>query len=395
MKNKEKKVILIRGTGTVGYEFIKRLVRAVRYCDHPYFKWDEIIFSKQSPLVKNIPKMRNLFRDAGNIVNLNMCVDEQRVNRFKEIGLNPAYTTEQALRKADVIFDVTSAGGENKSLYEKFAYDKEKVFIAEGSEFNKKRKFGSIFIGGVNEEPVLEQLRSGNQFFVVGSCNAHTIARNIQILMSAFNPIISMDQVLILATLCRRSDDPNKEKVNTAFSFSSFNEEYSNEGSYHAYNVLEAFKSANCRNLNLKTVVAKLADPFMHCVFWRIIMPQFSVSMAKKLFLDSVEKDIFCATTHYHQANEVFMESREDSDPEFSPWLGKSKSYSHTVICLPTVGLREISSYIFLEYGSFTPQDSNTIWSNLEMACMAKNPHEFDKKEFLKITAPLFEPKEI
>lgn len=394
MKNKEKKVILIRGTGTVGYEFIKRLVRAVRYCDHPYFKWEEIIFSKQSPLVKNVPKIKNLFRDAGNAVNLNMCVDEQKINRFKEIGLNPAYSTEQALRRADVVFDVTPSGGENKSLYEKFAYDKEKVFVAEGSEFNKKRKFGSIFVGGVNEEAILRQLRDGNQFFVVGSCNAHTISRNVEILLKAFSHYVPSEKMMTFATLCRRSDDPNKEKVNTAFSFSSFNEEYRNEGSYHAYNVLEAFRSMSDQILNLKTVVAKLADPFMHCVFWRVVLPKISV-FPEELFLDAVAKDIFCATTRYQQANEVFMESREDSDPELSPWLSKSRPYSHSILCLPTVGSREANGNVFLEYGSFTPQDSNTVWSNLEMASMAKNPDEFDKKEFLKITAPLFEPKEI
>ncbi len=397
MKNENKRVILIRGTGTVGYELIKRLILFAG-SGHPYFKWDEIIINKKNPLAENVPRIKNLFDLVGGRVEIKLCVDKEKAQDFKDIGLVPAYSVEEAIQRADVIFDITPHGGLNKPLYESFL-PSDKIFVAEGSEFNKKKKFGPIFIGGINDKLVLDGLKRGERFLVVGSCNAHTIARIVMIIINmlktfGYESTFPLADVFINAIVCRRSDDPNKEKVNTAFSFSPFSREYCDEGSYHAYNVLEAFRSCGLDGLNLKTVVAKLADPFMHCLFWRIVFPGALPSLEDR-FCSIVGKDPFCAVTLYKQSNVVYWESKEIKKFRVEPWLLKDRCYSHTIVCLPTIGCRQINGRDVLEFGTFTPQDSNVIWSNLKMACMAKNPEEYDDVEFNKITAPLFEPKEI
>lgn len=387
----ERRRILIRGTGTVGYEFIRRLCLFTA-SGHPYFDWEEIIFDKRSPFEKNVPKIKQLQELIKEGVRPRLCTRKERVDEFKQIGLQPTYTLEEALERADVVFDATPSGGENKRLYEMYTGDG-RVFIAEGSEFKKKKQFGDIFVSGVNERAILDHLRGGRQFFVVGSCNTHAIARNVLLIKKAF-PSLPEEEIRIEATVLRRSDDPNKEQTTTSFSFSQFDEEYVEEGSYHAYNVLAAFRSVGDERIKLRVTVAKLADPFMHCLLWKVTLPT-QVPDARERFMEAVIADPFCSRTGYRQANIVYWESKEVKRFDVAPWLLRDRCYSHTIVCLPTVGTHVSDGKTVLEYCTFTPQDSNVILSNLEMACMAKNPDAFSTEEFHNLVAPLLEPREI
>lgn len=391
---KTRKKIFIQGTGTVGYPFIERLI-LLKQLDHPYFDWEEIIFSKDKPLTENIPRINRLFETATKSgAKLSLCVSKDKFRQFKEVGYRPIYFTGEAIEIADVVFDATPAGGQNKvEFYDKFAADRNKIFVAEGSEFKKKKQFGEIFIGGINEEPILTKLREGSQFFVVGSCNAHTIARNVHLILTAFPG--SLENIWIIVHVLRRSDDLNRERVAISFSFSKPNKEYGKEGSYHVYNVLKAFESVGITWAQINETVAELNDPFMHCLLWEIFLPP-EISDAEERLREAIKNDPFCGITWYSRANKTYCYSRE-TDKQLLPWFKKEGCWLHTIVYGDS--LEEVEGLFMghrlLKYGTFTPQDLNVIWSSLEMASMAKNPDEFDKNEFLKITAPLFEPKEI
>ncbi len=145
MAIKEKKTLLVIGTGTIGYELIRRLILAAAYSNHPYFSWEEIIIHKQTPLKENVARINHLFNlPYANRPLLKLCADPEKVEQFKLLGMSPHYTLPEALARADVVFDVTPFGLANRTkYYEQLSTEnQDKVFVAQGSEYKKKKKFG-------------------------------------------------------------------------------------------------------------------------------------------------------------------------------------------------------------------------------------------------------------
>jgi len=159
LKNKEKKTLLIIGTGTIGYEVIERAVLLanipfISAMMSPFFDWGEIIFHKKTPLEENEGRIEHLLM-VGDGVKAKLCVDPDRVEDFIRImGITPSYTLDKALNKADVIIDATPFASKNKKLFYDFFSDSRKIFIAQGSEFRKGNEFGDIFIGGIKAATV-------------------------------------------------------------------------------------------------------------------------------------------------------------------------------------------------------------------------------------------------
>lgn len=386
MKNGE--TIVIVGTGTVGYELIRRLVLLTGSGHHYFAPIANIFFHKETPRKENIARIAKLQKLTSRGIIPHLCVNKENISAFKDIGMDVYCSSEEALSEASVIVDATPAGAKNKERYDKLAPNA--VCVFEGSEYKKKRRLGPIYIGGINEVPIPAMVQKGTRSFVVGSCNAHAIARNIKIIASAF-PEIPLDQFSVDVTINRRSDDPNKTKTATSFSFTGIDTEYAEEGSYHAYNVIKAFESVG-ETITLRSKVRKLVDPFMHCLDWRVTIPGDHEGAR---IAEAAQQDQFSATTEEMQSNIVYWDSKEVENFDAPAWFIADRCYMHSILCVPTIRTTHRKKETIIEYGSFTPQDSNVIVSNIAMIAMALNPSGFCAETFYEFIKPLMTPKEI
>ena len=146
-----KKTVHIVGTGTIGEPLIGL------FCD---FKdelgIDEVSFHKRSPLTYDRSKVKDLMKRGAKLV-----VDNDKWDDFKEIGLNPTTTTEEAIYGASVVIDCTPSGIGHKNKKQYYSkYDRPEVglrykkgFIAQGSE----KGFGFPYAHGINDEAMFAQ----------------------------------------------------------------------------------------------------------------------------------------------------------------------------------------------------------------------------------------------
>ena len=168
----ERKIVHVVGTGTIGEPLIGIL------CEQKSnLGIDEVTFHKQSPLTKDTPKIKNLIAKGARLA-----VHQDRVESFKEIGLEPEFTMEEAVSRSSVVIDCTPKGfgHQNKAdFYEKYA-DKVKGFLAQGSEDG----FGKKYARGINDHVI----NSEDQFLQVVSCNTHNIACLVNTIALSISP---------------------------------------------------------------------------------------------------------------------------------------------------------------------------------------------------------------
>ena len=101
----DRKIVHVVGTGTIGEPLIGIL------CEQKSnLGIDEVTFHKQSPLTKDAPKIKNLIAKGARL-----SVHENKVENFKEIGLEPEFTMEEAVSRASVVIDCTPKGFGHKN----------------------------------------------------------------------------------------------------------------------------------------------------------------------------------------------------------------------------------------------------------------------------------------
>jgi glyceraldehyde-3-phosphate dehydrogenase (NAD(P)) len=120
-----KRTIHVVGTGTIGEPLLGLLLHTQRALEV-----DEITFHKHSPRMGDRAKIMNLVRRGARLA-----VDPEKLTDFEKLGLQPAYTTEEALAQATVVIDCTSDGlglAHKRDWYEHLP--RAQGFIAQGSE---------------------------------------------------------------------------------------------------------------------------------------------------------------------------------------------------------------------------------------------------------------------
>ena len=158
MSANNKKIVHVIGTGTIGEPLIALLSRF-----RTEFGLDEVTFHKRTPILYERAKVKNLL-DQGAA----LAVDDDVRDKFVELGIQPSYSTEEALQQASVVIDCTPCGNKHKVGYEKYL-DNTLGFIAQGSEFG----FGKMYARGINDSA----LKPGEDRFIhVVSCNTHNLA---------------------------------------------------------------------------------------------------------------------------------------------------------------------------------------------------------------------------
>ena len=135
----DENIVHVVGTGTIGEPLIGLL------CDaKDDLGIDEITFYKHSPVLTDRPKVKGLVKRGANLA-----VGEEKINDFQDLGIDPVYNSEEAIKRASVVIDCTPKGTGlmNKEKYYKKYKGKVKGFLAQGSEFG----FGKMYALGIND----------------------------------------------------------------------------------------------------------------------------------------------------------------------------------------------------------------------------------------------------
>lgn len=177
------KIVHVVGTGTIGEPLISLLLR-----HKEEFGIDEVTFHKNTPLLHDLPKVKQLL-SLGAV----LTTDLDKIPGFRALGVEPLYTREEAIQRADVIIDCTPAGLKGKPLYEKYS-GQGKLFLAQGSEFG----WGKLYARDINEKALTKK----DEFIQIASCNTHNIAVLLKTLGATVGEVVGSRFVCI-----RRAND--------------------------------------------------------------------------------------------------------------------------------------------------------------------------------------------
>ena len=110
----KRKNVHIVGTGTIGEPLIGL------FCNYrDQLGIDDVSFHKNTPLISDKSKVIDLIHRGARLA-----VDEKKIGSFKEMGMEPDFETEEAIKRSTVVVDCTPKGiGHNnkEKYYSKFS----------------------------------------------------------------------------------------------------------------------------------------------------------------------------------------------------------------------------------------------------------------------------------
>ena len=338
-------IVHVVGTGTIGEPLIGLL------CDaRDDLEIDEVTFYKHSPVLVDRPKLKGLMNRGANL-----SVAEDKVKEFQELGIEPMYEAEEAIKRASVVIDCTPKGTGlmNKEKYYNKYKNKVKGFLAQGSEFG----FGKMFAVGINDEAIT----SKDKFIHIVSCNTHNIAVIIKTL--AING--KKNHLKEGRFLCiRRAND-----ISQAKSFIPSPEVGSHKdekmGTHHAVDVYHLYKTLGIE-LNVFSSALKLNTQYMHCIWYDVKLDN---NMTKDEAIQRYIDNPRVAVTHKKAANLVFSFGRDHGH--------YGRILDQTVVVIPTIHVlnnNEVFGFCF------TPQDGNSILSSISATERFLYPESYEEK---------------
>jgi glyceraldehyde-3-phosphate dehydrogenase type II len=339
-------VIHVVGTGTIGEPLIGLLLHT-----RHQLGVEEITFHKHSPRLEDRAKVRNLIRRGARLV-----VDPEKLTDFEKLGLQPTYTTPEALERATVVIDCTSEGlgKAHKSQWYK-QLRSTKGFIAQGSEFG----FGKMYAHGINDATLIP---GEDRFVQVVSCNTHNLAVLIKTLgLHGEKP----DNVVAGHFVClRRSTDISQaEDFLPAPQVGTHKD--ARFGTHHARDAWHLFETLGL-DLNLFSSAIKLNTQYMHSIW-------FNLRVKRSVTLDEVigklQAEPFVALTEKSMASTIFSFGRDHG------YFGRL--LNQTVVAVPTLTVhdgREITGFCF------TPQDGNSLLSSIAATAWFLDPDGYEER---------------
>jgi glyceraldehyde-3-phosphate dehydrogenase (NAD(P)) len=336
--------IHVVGTGTIGEPLIGLL------CDIKHdLGIDEITFYKHSPVLNDRPKIKGLLKRGGVLA-----VRDEKVNDFRDLGIEPTYTAEEAIKRASVVIDCTpkGCGLENKEKYYRKYEDTVKAFLAQGSEFG----FGKPFAVGINDAAMAD-----DKYIQIVSCNTHNIAVAIQCvgLYGDGDNFASGRFVCI-----RRATDISQErKFIPAPEVNVHKDE--KFGTHHAKDVWYLYNTLGY-DLDVFSSALKTNTQYMHSIWFDINVK--SSTSSEEIIQRCISNPRIAVTNKTH-SNLVFSFGRDHGH--------YGRILNQTVISLPTISVRdnkEVFGYCF------TPQDGNSILSSVSAVIGVLYPDEYREK---------------
>lgn len=333
-------VVLIVGTGTIGEPLTGLLANKTI---GKSLGIDELIFYKHTPRLSDRPMLKGLLGRGAS-----MCTQIEKFEKFKELGITPACTFEEALERATVVVDCSSEGMgvRNKNLF----YEKNEnviAFLAQGSEHG----FGIPYGVGLNDS-ILK--RDDARFIQVVSCNTHNASRVLKVL--AFDKqgksILSEGRFVFMR---RATDVSQAEEFIPSPSVGTHKDQ--TFGTHHAKDIYRLYSTLGY-HLNVFSSAIKLNTQYMHASFFSLLLDK-----EKACSLEEVEQrfiqDPYVAVTNKTDANVIFSFGRE--------YGHFGRILNQTVIVLPSLMVRQSALFhdkVEIIGYSYTPQDGNSLLSS-------------------------------
>ncbi len=341
-----RKIIHIIGTGTIGEPLIGLFAdRKDR------LGFDEVTFHKRTPLLTDKTKVTNLVKRGARLA-----CDESARQGFRELGIDPPYEHDEALRQATVVIDCTPSdvGLQNKKqIYEKHAHNT-LGFIAQGSEFG----FGKMYARGISDRILKHGV---DQYIQVVSCNTH----NLAVLIDLIGLREGSDNLEEARFLCiRRANDISQD---TSFVPSPQVNRHKDErfGTHHARDAWHLFKQ-NGYDLNLFSSAIKVNSQYMHAVHFNIRVKR---PTSVEAILETLKTDDRVALTYKQSANTVFSFGRD--------YGHYGRILNQAVLVVPTLAVHNRHEVVGF---CFTPQDGNALISSVAAATWFVYPESYESK---------------
>lgn len=345
-------IVHIVGTGTIGEPLIGLLCDAKKELGI-----DEVTFYKHTPTLIDRPKVKGLMNRGADLV-----VANDKIKDFQELGLEPTYETEEAIKRASVVIDCTPKGTGllNKERYYNKYKNKVKAFLAQGSEFG----FGKMYAAGINEEAITKK----DKFIHIVSCNTHNIAVLIKTLVIEGSKTSHLKEGKFLCI--RRANDISQVK---SFVPSPEISKHSDPqmGTHHARDVYYLYKTLGLE-LNVFSSALKINSQYMHSIWFDIkLTNKITQEEVIQKFLDNPR----VAVTNKVSANLVFSYGRDHGH--------YGRILNQTVVVLPSIYVLNGNEVIGF---CFTPQDGNSLLSSISATERFLYPDTYEEQ--LKCLGP-------
>lgn len=341
--------VMVIGTGTIGEPLIGLLS-----ANKKQLGIDRVFFHKRTPSIVDRSKVMNLMKKGADFV-----TDPDRTGGFKDLGVDPSHTTEDAIAQSDVVIDCTpeGVGFENKrKYYERYA-DRAKGFIAQGSEFG----FGKPYARGINDECLVA---GKDKFVQVVSCNTHNLAVLLKAL--AFSDQAKDENLEWGRFVCiRRANDVSNETGFLASPEVGRHPE-ARFGTHHARDVFHLYKTLGYEP-NVFSSAIKIPTQYMHTIYFHLrLRNKTSAEEALKRW----QAYPFASVTYKKQANLVYSFGRDHGH-----W---GRLLDQAILVAPTLWVspdgKEVAGYCF------TPQDGNSLLSSLSATAFLLDPDRYHEK---------------
>lgn len=340
-----KKIVHVVGTGTIGEPLI-----GILSTFREKFGLDEITFHKRTPLATDRSKVLVLGSKGAKL-----CVDKERWQSFKEMGMEPTYEAEEAIERANVIIDCTPVGNDNKEKYYQRYANNGRGFIAQGSEFG----FGKMYARGINDK-ALE--RGKDQFIQVVSCNTHNLAVLIDTIALGPEKENNLEEGRFVCM--RRANDLSQEgDFIPAPEVGKHDDQ--RFGTHQGRDAYYLFKTMGM-DLDIYSSALKLNTQYMHTI-------HFNLKLRRKVDKEEVMRRF--------QANgRIALTNKKSSGAVFS--FGRDhglfgRILNQTVIVTQSVALKGDREVVG---ACFTPQDGNSLLSSIAATLWFLYPDTYEQK---------------
>jgi glyceraldehyde-3-phosphate dehydrogenase (NAD(P)) len=341
-----KAIVHVIGTGTIGEPLIGLLTQLAGPLGI-----EEVTFHKRTPLLHDRSKVLNLVKRGAKL-----CVDDAAMKGFRELGMEPAFESQEALNRAAVVIDCTPSGvgiANKNEFYSKYTHNT-LGFIAQGSEFG----FGKPYARGINDQA----LKADDQFVQVVSCNTHNLSILIHTLALADG---GPDNLVDGRFVCmRRASDLSQDDSFVASPEVGKHKD-ARFGTHHARDAWHLFNTMGY-DLNLFSSACVLNTQYMHTIFFDVRVKR---PTTKEKLLQAIRANDRMSITYKSSANTVFSFGRD--------YGHYGRILNVTVLAWPTVTVRndtEIVGYCF------TPQDGNSLLSSVSAATRFLYPKDYEQR---------------
>lgn len=336
------------GTGTIGEPFTNLLAE-----QQNAIGLENVLFHKRTPLLDERGKVRDMIARGAHLV-----VDKDKVGAFKELGLEPAMTLDEAYQAVDVVIDCTPAGNKLKERDYK-NLKRPKGFIAQGSE----EGFGIPYVWRLNDHV----LRPGaDKFIQVVSCNTHNMCRTVDCAVLQTVGIENLERAAFF--IARRDSDVSEDKGIHGVEVGRVSPKYKPYGTHHAYDGARVLKTFLSIDPPLYSMALKVSSQYMHVACFYL---HYKQPVSLENIRETFHSNPLVATTYRKSTNKVFARARDAGKPG-------GRIYNQIVLCEDTLDISPDGKYV--SGVTFTPQDSNAILSSVAATLWLIDPATHDEK---------------